>query len=331
VDKDTSPNSQPTPLSVDVIILSWNRVDETIAAIASADTQLNVEKHIYIVDQGSDTYNLDRLKAFLDHVPCATLKILDENSGVAGGRNIATAMGSSPYVVALDNDAVFSDPYALSRAASYLDTHPKLCAIAFRITNYFSGENDRSSWDYPGKFTPDHGFLTTRFVGAGHAIRRSVFEKVGGYDSRLFFCGEEIDLCYRMLNIGYHIEYVPQVEILHKVSPQHRVFWGKGRFYFTVRNNLYTSYKFGVSIPRLIVAAGAFIIKGFRNSIGYEAFRAIRSAVVMCRHFSRSDEGKLHYHLNEDTQRYIRLCEPARGDGLFRKLLRQFHALPMQS
>ena len=32
---------------------------------------------------------------------------------------------------------------------------------------------------------------TTRFVGAGHAIRRSTFEAVGGYDERLMFCGEE--------------------------------------------------------------------------------------------------------------------------------------------
>lgn len=319
------------PVHVDVIILSWNRVDDTIAAIASADAQEGVVKRIHIVDQGSDAYNIGRLKAFLEHVPCADLKVLEANSGVAGGRNIATAMGTAPYIVALDNDAVFSDPHMLARAVTYMDEHPLLCAIGFRITNYFTGENDHTSWDYPGGCAPDQGFSTTRFIGAGHAIRRQIFEAVDGYDARLFFCGEELDLCYRMLNTGLRIEYVPQVEILHKVSPQHRVFWGRGRFFFTVRNNLYTSYKFGVGLPRLLVAAGAFIIRGARNHIGWDTLRAIRAAAAMCLVFRQSAEDKRLYRLSWETQKYIEICEPQRKESPLKKIFRQFQALPSQA
>ena len=316
---------------VDVIILSWNRVDDTIAAIASADAQEGVAKRIFIVDQGSDSYNLGRLKAFLEHVPCAHLKVLPANSGVAGGRNIATAIGTAPYIVALDNDAVFGDPHMLARAVAYLDEHPRLCAIGFRITNYFTGENDHTSWDYAGRCTPDQCFPTTRFIGAGHAIRRQVFEAVGGYDARLFFCGEELDLCYRMLNTGSRIEYVPHVEILHKVSPQHRVFWGRGRFFFTVRNNLYMSYKFGMGLPRLLLAASAFVLKGTRNHIGRDAFRAIRAAMAMCNAFRHSPEDKQLYRLSRETRKYIEICEPWRNESSLRKILRQFQSLPSQA
>jgi len=306
-------------------------VEDTIAAIQSAHEQRGVRKRILIVDQGSDAENLGKLEIFLQTVPEARLQKLTKNSGVAGGRNIATAMGNARYIVALDSDAVFAGTDMLARAVKELDERPELCAIAFRIENFFTGRNDETSWDYPAGRTPDQTFPTTRFIGAGHAIRRSVFELVGAYDQRLFFCGEELDLCYRMLNTGYRIAYVPDVAIRHKVSPEHRVFWGKGRFYFTVRNNLYTAYKFGIPRSRLAISAGAFFVKGWRNGIAREAIRASTAAIPMCRSFARSDEEKRHYRLSAETWDYIRRCEPSRSEGMVRKIARQFALLPHQS
>jgi len=214
-------------VQADVIILSWNRVEDTIAAAKSAIEQEGVVKRIQIVDQGSDPANLAALERFVAKAEDIRLERLGRNTGVAGGRNIATAMGRAPYIIALDSDAIFADRHTVSRAVAHLDADPGLCAIGFRIVNFFSGENDAGSWDYPAAHRPDQRFSTTRFVGAGHAIRRSVFTAVGGYDDRLFFCGEELDLCYRMLNAGLRIDYVPDVAVLHKVSPDHRSYWEK--------------------------------------------------------------------------------------------------------
>jgi GT2 family glycosyltransferase len=325
---DTAANSE---VDADVIILSWNRVEDTVAAIQSAHDQVGVRKRILIVDQCSDRQNLAQLEAFLRAVPEARLQKLSRNAGVAGGRNIASAMGKARYIVALDSDAVFADEHALARAVAELDEHPNLCAIGFRIENFFTGRNDDTSWDYPAGRTPDKGFLTTRFIGAGHAIRRSVFDAVGAYDERLFFCGEELDLCYRMLNTGKRIAYVPEVAIRHKVSPEHRVFWGKGRFFYTVRNNIYTAYKFHTPMTRLALAAGAFIIKGWRNGIAKEALRALRASVGMCLAYRRSGEDKRAYQLSAETLEYIRTYEPNRSESVVRKFRRQFSSLPHQS
>jgi len=317
-------------LQVDVIILSWNRVDDTIAAIRSAAAQLGVRQHILIVDQGSEPQNLQKLEAFVADVPCAELKILPQNVGVAEGRNIASDMGQSPYIVALDSDAEFLDEYMLARAVSHLEARPNLCAIGFHILNFYTGKNDETSWDYPLGSNPNERFATTRFIGAGHAIRRSVFEAVGGYDKRLFFCGEELDLCYRMLNTGHRIVYVPDVVIAHKVSPEHRVFWGKGRFYYTVRNNLYSAYKFGAAPQRLLVSAAAFFAKGLRNGMLSDSLRAFRDCMRMCREFRASNEDKSMYGLTAETWGYILQCEPSRQDGLVRKIQRQLEILPQQ-
>lgn len=320
--------SNDVDVDVDVIVLSWNRVEDTMAAIQSAHEQVDVRKRILVVDQGSDPENLAQLKAFLQAAPDARLQELSRNAGVAGGRNIASAMGNARYIVALDNDAVFADAHALSRAVAHLDEHANLCAIGFRIENFFTGENDDTAWDYPAGRTPDQSFLTTRFMGGGHAIRRSVFKAVGGYDDRLFFCGEELDLCYRMLNTGQRIAYTPEVAIRHKVSPEHRIVWGKGRFFYTVRNNIYTAYKYNTPAPRLALAAAAFIIKGWRNGIGKEALRAVKASISMCLAYRKSNEDKRAYQLSAKTLEYIRIHEPNRSESVVRKFRRQFTSLP---
>jgi GT2 family glycosyltransferase len=327
-----------TDVQVDVIILSWNRPEDTIAAITSAAEQEGVRQRILIVDQGSEPENLQQLETYLAGVPCASLRKLGRNSGVAGGRNIASAMGDAPCIVALDSDAVFADRHALATAVAHLDAHPELCAIAFRIENFFTGENDATSWDYPPDCRPDTGFPATRFIGAGHALRRQVFTAVGAYDDRLFFCGEELDLSYRMLNAGYRIAYVPSVGIRHKVSPEHRVMWGKGRYYYTVRNSLYSGYKFGTPLPRLLVGAIAFAFRGWRNRIALAGLRGVVDAVGMCRAYRQTAltsgdngfAGQPIYALSSETWRYIRQCEPARQEPLLAKIRRQFVRLPHQ-
>ena len=82
---------------------------------------------------------------------------------------------------------------------------------------------------------------------------------------------EELDLGYRMLNLGYKIKYVPDVAVLHKVSPEARVGWDRGRYYYMVRNRLYIHYKTGTAMPRIIVSAIVRVIRGAYNGLLVQA------------------------------------------------------------
>jgi GT2 family glycosyltransferase len=321
----------PEAPRVDVIILSWNRPHDTLAALESARDQRGVDHHIWVVDQGSEPQHLALVEQFVSTLPNATLDKLDHNIGVPAGRNLATSRGNAPVVVALDSDAVFADNEVLARAAERLADQPELCAIGFAITNFYSNEPDWGSWDYPRDYDPTREFRSTRFVGAGHAIRRSSFEAVGGYDPRLMFCGEELDLCYRMINRDQRIVYWPACAVLHKVTHDHRVFWERGRYLQTVRNALYTQFKLGVSWPRLAVGAAAFLLRGARNRLAWQGARGVVASIAMCWAFARSDEDKSAYRLTPDTWRYIRECEPARRESWLAKARRQLVALPVQS
>jgi GT2 family glycosyltransferase len=48
-------------------------------------------------------------------------------------------------------------------------------------------------------------------------IRRSVLEKLGGYDNRLFACYCDADLGVRIWKLGYRVMYAPRGKLWHKV------------------------------------------------------------------------------------------------------------------
>ena len=204
-------------VDADVIILSLERVEETLAAIASARAQRGVAKHVWVVDQGSAEASLARLAEALAGAADATLLRLDRNHGVAGGRNRATAFGRARVVFALDNDAEFATPDTLARAVAALDASPELAALACRILVFDTGEDDLSSWGYPLALLPDSAksFDVATFVGAGHALKRADFEAAGGYDEALFFTWEEFDLARRLINLGRQIRYRGDIAVRH--------------------------------------------------------------------------------------------------------------------
>ncbi len=61
--------------------------------------------------------------------------------------------------------------------------------------------------------------LPTRDVaavsGACLAIRRSVFEEIGGFDAEFWNCFEDGDLCLRVIQAGHRIRYVRESLVMH--------------------------------------------------------------------------------------------------------------------
>ena len=270
-------------LPVDVVVLSWNRLDTTLETIANIETQQDVAAKIWIVDQGSEADCVQGLRQVAARSDAIHLEELDHNIGVAGGRNLAMSLGNAEYIVAIDNDAEFASPKALSEAAARLRAAPELGVIGFRIVNFYTGELDRLSWVYPRSLLDRNKeeFLATRFCGAGHAIRRSALERTAGYDEALFFFWEELDLCYQMIEQRYQIAYVPSIEVRHKVDPGQRTNWSGERFYYLVRNALYLDWKYYRSKARFAAMASGYQVKAARNRVSAQAVRGTRDALAM--------------------------------------------------
>jgi GT2 family glycosyltransferase len=267
----------------DIVILALDRMEETLAAIGSALAQTGVSAHVFVLDQGSRHDTLRRLAAAVQGQPRATLVAAARNLGVAGGRNAASALGHGRIIVALDNDAEFAAADSVARMAAALDAEPNLAALGCRIVRYSDGRDDALSWGYPPALRPCAAdcFDAVTFVGAGHAIRRSAWEAVGGYDPALFFCWEEFDFCRRAIAAGWRIRYRGDLEIRHKVSAERRIAWSSDRWYHFVRNRLYIERKFGAGWPSLAPRILGYLLKSLRHGLAGQTVGAVLAAARM--------------------------------------------------
>jgi hypothetical protein len=85
--------------------------------------------------------------------------------------------------------------------------------------------------------------------GAALLLRRSDFEKLGGFDEAFFLYAEDVDLCYRLHLMGRKIRYEPSAKVQHSIggsSRRHRfrALWERHR-------SMYTFYKkhYSLEIP----------------------------------------------------------------------------------
>ena len=293
----------PKLAEVDVVILSWNRVESTIATIENILGQVNVSVNLWLIDQGSDDSQLRILKEYIEFNNVIHFVDLGRNIGVPAGRNLGMRLGKSDFIFCLDNDAIFESNNALEIAIKKFSEEGKIAIIGFRIDNFFTRRLDHTSWAYPKSLMSkcDELFLTTRFCGAGHAIRRSALEKTSYYDEALFFYWEELDLSYQIINLGYKICYYPAVVILHKLSSEGRVGWGEDRFYYLVRNAIYLNWKYYRSILSQTYLTFGYMLKGSFNGLIIQTTRGIFHAYSLV---FRSNN-KINFRLNKQAREYI--------------------------
>lgn len=78
--------------------------------------------------------------------------------------------------------------------------------------NRFSAEYLLSSWDHASARRVDW------LSGSALAVRRDVFESLGGFDEGYFLFCEDTDLCRRIWNAGRHVWYTPEAVVEHDIG-----------------------------------------------------------------------------------------------------------------
>jgi len=152
---------------------------------------------------------------------------LAANVGVTGGRNAAVARCTGDVVLFLDDDGWYPEPAALGdHVAERFAADPSLAVLSFRVIDPDSGASAR--WYVPRLRAgdPGRGSEVTTFSGGACAIRRSAYDEAGGLPSLFFFGHEETDLAWRLIGLGYRIEYDPAARMCHPpVANARHPFW----------------------------------------------------------------------------------------------------------
>lgn len=308
--------------SVDITILSWDRIDDTVLSIESGLEQTGINGQVIVVDQGSSPENVRKLREFCRGRKNTTVVYNRTNLGVPGGRNVAANQNDAEYIVGLDNDAEFVDEHQLRKAVEIMDADPDIGVLGFRVRRFGTQEDDQSSWYYRQDINEAAStrFDTTHFVGAGHMIRRSAFEKVRGYDDILFFMQEEIDLSERIINAGYKIVYSPEVVIGHKVAAEHRVQWTGKRWQLNVRNGFYLHIKRSTSLPTLIFHTFLYIRRGAKAGMFLKTLNALWQGTKLIPHALRQRREDPTTQSNEAALRYRQSCSTKTPMGTLQRI-----------
>jgi GT2 family glycosyltransferase len=142
----------------------------------------------------------------------AQLVELPENLGVPGGRHAGAGAGTAEIIGFLDDDAELRGDS--SRIVEEFAADLALGAVALRLVDE-NGETARRHVPRLGARDPERSGEVALFLGGACAIRREAYEQVGGYFTDLFYGHEEVELCWRLIDAGWSIRYLADVEAFH--------------------------------------------------------------------------------------------------------------------
>ncbi len=195
--------------SLSVIIPVYNRAGLIGSVIEALLNQQTPPLEIIIVDDGSTDNTGDVVRSY------PVKYIRQENRGPASARNRGFKESKGEVVAFIDSDCI-ARPDWLEKVLSGFDS-PEVGAVAgsYDIANPESLLSRLIHAEIKWRHSR-FGRYIRAFGSYNVAIRRDVFERLGGFDETYRTAsGEDNDLSYRILKAGYKIRFVPQALVAH--------------------------------------------------------------------------------------------------------------------
>lgn len=225
-------------MQVSTIIVSYNTFDFTRDAIISAQqSSPEIEHEIIIVDNNSPDDSGARLRDHFGPAQNDALRIveMETNSGFAAANNVGAAMASGEILFFLNPDTLVK-PGALAEIYSFIIDRDSVGAVGPHVLNTDGSDQESISSLITVRGLFNHYFpigalfrtdvsrqvatpkQTTRVdivKGCAIALRREVFQQVGGWDESYFLYSEEQELCHTLIHSGYQNYFLRPAQIVH--------------------------------------------------------------------------------------------------------------------
>jgi glycosyltransferase involved in cell wall biosynthesis len=196
---------------VSVVIPCFNLGAFLDEAVESVLGQTYTDFEVLVVDDGStDAETMRRLSAL------ATPKVAvirSANQGLPAARNLGIRHAAGEFVCSLDADDRLT-PTCLERGVAVLDAEPELAFVSHWVAAF--GHED-FEWK---PVRCDLGMLLDRNVLNGAALfRRSMVEKLGGFDESMRDGCEDWEFWIRATEAGYVGAIIPEILYEYRQRP----------------------------------------------------------------------------------------------------------------
>ena len=222
-------------MKLSVIIVNYNVTNLLRNCLLSIEKYLSFIQYEVIVADNQSTDN--SWKVLIEEFPSVKFLALEENLGFAKANNIAVKNASGEYILILNPDTEL-ETNDFQTLLDFADSKEKFGCLGVRMhdaNGNFLPESKRSVPDMFNSFEK----LFTSFkknnsksyyrndisefdiaeveviTGAFFLCKKEVYEKVGGLDEKYFMYGEDVDLCYTLLQNGFKNYYYGEISILH--------------------------------------------------------------------------------------------------------------------
>ena len=218
---------------VAVVILNYNgrKMLEDFLPCVVANTNGELAEVVVADNKSTD----DSVAMLRERFPGIRLILNDQNYGFAGGYNKALEQVDAEYYVLLNSDIEVTSGW-IEPVIDFMELNRDVAACQPKIRSYY----EKDKFEYAGAaggFIDKYGYPFCRgrvfqnieadngqydstidvfwATGACMFVRADLYRQHGGLDASFFAHMEEIDLCWRLKNMGYRICCCPQSTVFH--------------------------------------------------------------------------------------------------------------------
>jgi O-antigen biosynthesis protein len=158
--------------------------------------------------------------------------ISTENRGLSAARNTGLGEATGEIVAYIDDDAAPDPHWLLHLVKTFEETG---CGAAGGPNLPVPGDGAVADAVAIAPGNPTHVLISDREAehvpGCNSAFRTEVLRQAGGFDPLFRVAGDDVDACWRVLDLGYRIGYSPGAMVWHHRRPSVRGYLRQQRGY----------------------------------------------------------------------------------------------------